>query len=205
MVPQTSNTDVSGLLVCHNVVQGVETFLSVIKSKPTLLKTIRISESVDNLLKKDAASKKMTTNALIQSILLKYLEWDRYAERYGFISMTHDTVKTLFERMDDEKLLQASRELGNRVPKDILLFWFGKSGLRGFLKYVTLLSEYAAFAHFDITKEDSEYVVTAHHNMGPKWSVYLRNFLELGLLSTTGIRGTTEESKNSVVLTFKEP
>jgi hypothetical protein len=179
--------------------------LSTLRRKPTLLKTIRISEDIDSLLKKDANAKKTTTNALIQAILYKYLEWDRFADRYGFISMTQDTIRTILEKIEDEKLSEASRELGGRVPKDMLLFWYGKTGVKGFLKYLTLISDYAGFAHFEITKEDSSYIITAHHNMGAKWSNYLRSFLESALLSTTSIKGETQVSKNSVVLTFRAP
>ncbi len=176
--------------------------MSSVKRKPTLLKTIRISENIDTLLKKDAASKKTTTNALIQAVLTKYLEWDRFAERYGFISMSHDTFRTILEKIDEEKLLEASRELGGRVPKDILLFWYGKSGVSGFLKYLSLLSDYATFADFEIARDGPKYIVTAHHGFGPKWSSYLSSFLEVGLKSTTGLVGETEVSRNSVVLSF---
>jgi hypothetical protein len=173
-----------------------------VKKKPTLLKTIRISENMDTLLKKDAVSKKITTNALIQGILSKYLEWDRFAEKYGFISLTQDTFRTVLDKIDDEKLVEASRELGSRVPKDLLLFWFGKTGVNGFLKYLTLVSDYAAFANFEIAREGSQYIITAHHNLGLKWSDYLKGFLETGLKSTTGIEGSAEISRNSVVLSF---
>ena len=173
------------------------------KKKPTLLKTIRISETIDSLLKKDAASKKTTTNALIHSILTRYLEWDRFAERYGFISMTQDSFKTILDKIEDQKLVEASKDLGTRVPKDIILFWFGKTGVSGFLKYLTLLSDYANFAEFEIAKDSTNYVITAHHNLGAKWSNYLKGLLETGLKITTGIDGLTEVSKNSVVLSFR--
>jgi hypothetical protein len=176
--------------------------LSAAKRKPTLLKTIRISETLDNLLKKDAASRRMTTNALIQSILTKYSEWDRFADRYGFISMTHDTLRTIIEKTEDQKLIEASKELGTRVPKDILLFWFGKMGVAVFLKYLALLSDYARYADFEIAEDGLKYTVTVHHNLGPKWSIYLKGFLESGLKSTTGLEGETEVSKSSVVITF---
>ena len=92
--------------------------------------------------------------------------------------------------------------MGAKVPKDIILFWFGKTGVNGFLKYLTLLSDYANFANFDIVKDGANYVVTAHHNLGAKWSNFLKCFLETGLKSTTGIDGLTDVSRNSVVLTF---
>jgi hypothetical protein len=176
--------------------------MSTIKTKPTLLKTIRISENIDDLLKKDAASKRTTTNALIHSILTRYLEWDRFAERYGFISVTQETFKTILDKIEEEKLEEAANELGARVPKDILLFWYGKTGVNGFIKYLSLLSDYATFAHFEVTKEGPNYLVTAHHSLGEKWSNYLKAFLETALKTTTGIAGNAEMSRNSVSLSF---
>ena len=55
--------------------------------------------------------------------------------------MSLNYLLTIFERRQEEKLIAPSSELGARVPKDILLFWFGKSGVRGLLKYISLLSE----------------------------------------------------------------
>jgi hypothetical protein len=179
--------------------------MSTIKSKPTLLKTIRISEDIDSLLKKDASSKRTSTNALIHSILTRYLEWDRFAERYGFISVTQETFSTILDKIDEEKLVEASKELGSRVPKDILLFWYGKTGVNGFIKYLSLLSDYATFAHFEVTRSGPNYLVTAHHNLGAKWSGYLKSFLQTALKSTTGIDGQVETSQNSVSLSFSVP
>ena len=109
----------------YNVTQ-VDTKLLSAKKKPTLLKTIRISENIDSLLKKDAASKKTTTNALIQAILTKYLEWDRFAGRYGFISMTQDTFKTILDKIEDQRLIDASKEWALRYQKILSSFGSGR-------------------------------------------------------------------------------
>jgi len=154
------------------------------------------------MLKKDAISKNTTTNALIHGILKKYLEWDRFAERYGFLSIAQDAFRTILDKIDDDKLSEASKELGERVPKDITFFWFGNADLTSFLHYLGLLSNYAKFAEFEISRNGLHVVVTAHHDLGIKWSKYLKSFLESGLKCTTGLDGSIEISRNSVVLTF---
>ncbi|MFY9797895.1 MAG: hypothetical protein WAJ93_19575 [Candidatus Nitrosopolaris sp.] len=42
------------------------------ENKKTMLRTIRLSKSLDDLLQKDANSKRITVGALISSILTKY-------------------------------------------------------------------------------------------------------------------------------------
>lgn len=53
------------------------------KSKKTVLKTIRIDKELDDALYKDAQENDINENALISSILVKYIEWDRYAKKFG--------------------------------------------------------------------------------------------------------------------------
>jgi hypothetical protein len=48
------------------------------ENKKTVLRTIRLSKGLDELLQKDANSKRITVGALISTILTKYSQWDRY-------------------------------------------------------------------------------------------------------------------------------
>jgi hypothetical protein len=48
------------------------------ENKKTVLGTIRLSKGLDELLQKDADSKRITVGALIFTILTKYSQWDRY-------------------------------------------------------------------------------------------------------------------------------
>ena len=108
----------------------------------------------------------MTTNSLIHAILIKYLNWDRFAERYGFMSLSQEGRLKIIENLSEKDLIDADTQNGSQVPKDILIFWYGKSDLAGFLKYVTLLSDYARLAEFEIARDDAKYVITAHHDLG---------------------------------------
>ncbi|HKR74034.1 MAG TPA: hypothetical protein VJR94_07975 [Candidatus Nitrosocosmicus sp.] len=51
---------------------------SSIGNKKTVLKTIRITQELDNLLQKDAKAKGMNVNSYINSIFTKHTEWDRF-------------------------------------------------------------------------------------------------------------------------------
>ena len=51
------------------------------EKKKTILRTIRIDKDLDDALDKDANEHGVSENALISSILAKYVEWDRYAVR----------------------------------------------------------------------------------------------------------------------------
>ena len=79
----------------------------------TLIRTVRISKSLDSLLRKDAKTKRITVNALISSIMTKYAEWDRYNERFGVISIKRDAFKSILATIEDDKIIRVSKEIGN--------------------------------------------------------------------------------------------
>ena len=144
----------------------------------------------------------MTTNSLIHAILIKYLNWDRFAERYGFMSLSQEGMLKIIQNLSEKDLIEAATQNGSQVPKDILIFWYGRSDLAGFLKYVTLLSDNARLAEFEIARDGTKHIKTPHHDLGIKWSSNIAHFLKSSLKHTLDIESEVQLSTNSVALTF---
>jgi hypothetical protein len=81
------------------------------ENKKTVLRTIRLSKGLDELLQKDTNSKRITVGALISIILSKYSQWDRYTEKFE-ITFRQETLKTILEATEDEALIRKAREIG---------------------------------------------------------------------------------------------
>ena len=96
------------------------------ENKKTVLRTIRLSKGLDELLQKDANSKRITVGALISTILTKYSQWDRYTEKFEMITLRQETIKAILEATEDEALIRKAREIGAKIPKEFLMFWFKK-------------------------------------------------------------------------------
>lgn len=150
----------------------------------------------------DARSKGTNVNSLITLIIEKYAEWDRFTERFGFTSLTNDTLKSILDTTDDEKLATVARELGARVPTDVMAFWFQKTDLSSFLSYVSLVTKFGGFGEAEIKTNEVDYVISIHHSLGKKWSLYLTNFLVEAAQSALKINPTFEVNVNSIVLKF---
>jgi hypothetical protein len=172
------------------------------RKKKTVLRVSRITEDLDRLLQKDAEDKRMSVNALLTSIFTKYAEWDRYSERFGFISIGKELFSAILEAGDQQKLEKIGRDLGVELPKQFILFWFKKLNVETFLNYITLVSRYGGIAKCDIEVHGRDYTVSTLHDLGPKWSIFLRHFIDSGLRSTLGIVGEFHATKNSVVGRF---
>ena len=69
--------------------------------KSTTLRTIRLTRDLDNLLQNDVKSKRISTNSLLTSIIVKYAEWDRYGDKLGLVSLTRADTKSILGAIDD--------------------------------------------------------------------------------------------------------
>jgi hypothetical protein len=173
------------------------------KKGKTVLRTIRIPHEIDQILQKDAKTKRVSINSLIHNLLLKYTEWDRYSERFGRVMLRPQTLQLIIDSIDDIEIKDIGSKIGKKIPKEFLLFWFKEINLNSFLEYLSLLCRYGGFAHFEIESKERECTVTLIHNLGEKWSLFLKNVIEQGMISTLSIYPKLQVSEISVVANFK--
>lgn len=165
---------------------------------------MRISRKMDSLLRRDARIKGMSVNALLSTILTKYSDWDRNADKFGYTSLTEQAFKGILASTDDDTLLRAARELGARVPREFILFWFKKISVETFLNYVALTCKYggAGACESESEADGKHHIVTIQHDFGEKWSRFTRYFLEEGFRNCLGIEAEIDTSKNAVFAKF---
>ncbi len=175
------------------------------ENKKTVLRTIRLSKGLDELLQKDANSKRITVGALISTILTKYSQWDRYTEKFDMITFRHETLRAILEATEDEVLVRKAREIGAKIPREFLMFWFKKTDLESYLRYLELLCNYGGFARYELEVDGRSYVITLLHNMGGKWSLFLKYVIEEGILSTIGIMPRFEVDQGSLIIRIAKP
>ena len=170
------------------------------KKKKTVLKTVRLTEEMADLLERDARTKRTTVNALISSIFTKYSEWDRYEEKFGYVSVTRQLFRTLLEAAGEEKVGKIASELTPRLHSDVMQFWFKRKDLDAFLDSFYLYSKYAGTGEGEIDQKGSEISTTIHHDLGRCWSIYLKNFIQESMRSVLGANPTFETSDDAVTI-----
>ena len=175
------------------------------KKSKTLIRSVRITKELDDLLEKDAKAKRVSVNYLISTIMTRYVEMDRYNERFGNITLRREGFRSILEAIEDDKITTLSKEIGSQIPKQFLLFWFKKMSLETYLKYLSLVCKYSGFAEYEVdsNEEETDYIITLIHDLGEKWSIFLKNWLEQGMKTTIGIVSTVfDVSKNTVAVRF---
>jgi hypothetical protein len=175
------------------------------ENKKTVLRTIRLSKQLDDVLQRDADSKRISVGALLSNILTRYSEWDRYAEKFAMITLRQETIKAILEATNEETLIKKAREIGAKIPREFLMFWFKRTDLEAYIRYLELLCNYGSFARFELNTDGRTYVITLLHDMGQNWSIFLRHVMEEGITSTVGIMPRFEVNKGSLVIKIAMP
>jgi hypothetical protein len=170
--------------------------------RKTVLRSFRLNKEVDDILQKEASLRGLSVNALVSQILQKFVEWDRFVERYGFISITRDGFQALHEALSREELANLARSLGERNPPDTALFWFKSLSLKTLLDWFSLHCKYGKIADYELDISGRKYTVVLHHALGQKYSEFLGSWVEHALRSVAKVEPKTEATKNSVVITF---
>jgi hypothetical protein len=176
---------------------------STSKKRKSVLRTIRITEDQDEVLRKDSKSSGLYVNALLSTIITKYVEWDRFSDRFGSVSFSKEVFKSLIESTDEKKLRDTAKDLGSRIPKETLLFWRKKLSIDSFLSFLFLVAKYQKTAEYEVETREGETIITARHEFGERWSMWLKTFLDETLRNSFGIQAQFDVSKSFVVATFK--
>jgi hypothetical protein len=168
----------------------------------TVLRTIRISSELDAIIQRDAKERRLSVNALISMIMIRYAEWDRYNERFGIISLKRDAFAQIINKLEDKAVISLAEDIGQEVPRQFILFWFKKLTLETYLAYLSLVCRYAYFAEYELEVTGTDYTVSLIHDLGMKWSHFLGKWMEVGMKTTIGVLPKYDVTKGSVVIRF---
>ncbi|HII40498.1 MAG TPA: hypothetical protein HA326_04695 [Thermoplasmata archaeon] len=169
------------------------------------MRTVRLSEELEALLQTDAESKRTSLNALITTILMRYAEWDRYADKFGVVTLSADLFRALLESIGETELEGTANDFGARLPNEAMLFWFKKADLDAFLRYLSLNSQYGNLGEYELEVDGRNHRISIRHDYGENWSKFLRVFLGSVLEKSLGLAPRFRVTRNGVLVTFATP
>lgn len=172
-----------------------------VNNKPRTI-TFRLDEQTLEFLRRQALEQKTSLNTLVNQIFAKYLEWDSFAQKYGFLNFPNDFYKGIVESANEELLRQNASLAGKRL-RDYLLFTFKRADTDAFLNSLKLAGRYGGLGSFAFEQQQSLCKVVVHHNLGKKHSLYVGAALEEAVTTIVGSRPKSEVTEASVILEFE--
>ena len=173
------------------------------KRKPTtVLRTFRFPQSLSSSLEAEAKNRGLSVNALVSSLITKFDNWDRFADRFHFISLTDDLLKAILTHMSDEEIATIAETIGTRVAEEAMIFWYKDVSVESLITYLTNRCRYAGYGNMEYEKKGNNHVIALQHRLGNKWSIYLHHLMDTVLRKKLGIVARFEVTETIVIVHF---
>jgi len=177
------------------------------EKKKTILRTVRISEDIDNLLESDAQEQNISTNTLISKIMTRYVEWDRIIEKTSYVVISSLLFRALINEAGDQKLEEIGKNQVSVAVKELAMMMFGKTDFDTLLKTIFLIGKYDTGLRGGATlsaedKVDSHSTFTIYHDWGPKGSLLLKGYFDSLVRNELGKQPTITVADDVVTVSF---
>jgi hypothetical protein len=170
------------------------------KKKKTTLRTLRLTEELDELLAKIASEKHTTLNALVTSVLTRYVEWDRFSEDFDLVSIQRQVLRSILEATIDERLSRIATKYGSDIPKEGVMYWFKELDQETFVAGLSNIFRYGRLAHLQVDTKHGERIMVARHGLGPAGSKFLKEFIGAAALSILGKTPDFELTADTILI-----
>ena len=137
--------------------------------------TYRLPEKIVAGLETEAMQKNISHNVLVKQILEKYLQWDKFADKIGFIPVPSGILRALGDELDG-KNIDAIIKIVHPIIKNTVMYMKGGYDL---LRCIETLEDYmrASGMKSDHRIEGELHHFIIQHDLGLKWSVFTEQLL----------------------------
>jgi len=180
------------------------TSLNYERRSPTVLRTFRLLRELNASLEVEAKNRGLSVNALVSSLITKFDSWDRFADRFHFVSLTDDVLQLILAQSSDEQIAQIADTVGARIVGEGMMFWYKEATVESLITYLNNRCRYAGYGNLEYEKKGNTHVIALQHRLGIKWSIYLHHIIDNVLRKRLGIVGRFETSESSVIVHFTD-
>ncbi|EGG42302.1 hypothetical protein Nlim_0950 [Candidatus Nitrosarchaeum limnium SFB1] len=163
--------------------------------------TFRLNSTLINEIRKDAQFERTNINALVSKILSNHILWERYERKVGLLPMTKPFVKYAIEKMDAKEIIHFAEVIEQDTVTDIFNFMKTKYTTEDFIEILRTWL-YVAWMQHVIIKGNDTYTFKIKHDLGEKWSLYVKTFVTKLFHDILEKRLNVKTTKNTITLIF---
>ncbi|MGQ9760023.1 MAG: hypothetical protein ACUVQ5_05605 [Candidatus Methanomethylicaceae archaeon] len=164
------------------------------------IKSFRIDQEILKGLENEARRQGATVNGLACRILRKYVKIGSKLELFGQLIFTKNDFLEIINKLDARSLKEIASSMGGRTAKELMIQIGGSLSPESFKFCLdVVLCGYMGWASYsEATNVDGKTDIRLFHNMGDKWSLFLKSYIE-GALSDISQPLFNYLSSNSVI------
>jgi hypothetical protein len=182
------------------------------KPKKTKSITFRLDSTVVEELQRDADQGEISLNVLVNQILKRNVEWDRYENKLGMMPIPKSMLTTLIDeamklaaetKIPDlesyrNKIVNNAAETALKVMKDSVLFmrkeysfWTVLDVLRQYMKVAGIISDHRI-------ERGRKHVFIIQHDLGENWSFFAKELLSKIFIELAQVRAEISTTSKTV-------
>lgn len=167
----------------------------------TVAKSFRINQEALEALREEARKQTISLNTLVNQLLVSYSEFGRYMKQMHSLTLTRQTFSEMLSAIPEDKLTEFARNAGKSVPEAVIESKHGKMTLNGLIEFIHYLSAYANLFEYNEKDENGHWTITLTHELGPKWSLFIANYMEQAMASA-GVKAKCTVSDRSTTVSI---
>lgn len=177
--------------------------------------TFRVDSSVIDELQAESDNREISLNVLVNQVLKRYIEWDRFETKIGMMPVPKAMLSTLIDksiaiaktegikdidRYRDDIIRQAAR-IAFDLIKDSVLFmkkqynlWVVLAVLEEYMKVSGIKSDHRI-------EGSDRHVFVIQHELGENWSLFTKELLQLIFENLANMRAEINVTPNTAIAT----
>ncbi len=163
----------------------------------------RIHNDIFTILEKEASSKNISVNSVLNNVLGKYASLDRHADALELISLTKRAVTSIFQNMDDKEIERIAADAGGVVHKELLFLKFNELTFDNLMQIIIINA--TRYGSVKYNPENSKHHICIHHGVCEEFSNFLSIIHEMMASSLSIKISITNSDQNTLCMEISEP
>lgn len=174
------------------------------ESNKTETITFRLKSSLINELKNEADSENITVNSLVTKIISNHLQWERYERKVGLLPMTKPFLNEVLQKLSEGDVVEIAKTIEKGHFLGIMSFIKDIKNVQDFIMILRSWLTVSWMQHTIDNKSDGNVIFKIQHDLGSKWSVYIKTLISELYLDIFKERLEINLSENNIFIFFKK-
>ena len=135
--------------------------------------TFRLPSNLIDGLRKEAESDRISLNSLVTKIFANHIQWEKYERKVGLLPMTRTFLKEVVNQLSEEQIASMAQRTEKETFKNILTFMRESHSIEDFIFILRTWLNVSWMQH-NIEQKDGYYRFHIQHDLGIKWSIYVK-------------------------------
>jgi hypothetical protein len=147
-------------------------------SSPSPLKTtesvtLRLDKDILDKLRKEAKEKQVSLNVLMGQLALQHLDWHAHSVKAGFITVRRGKIMKILEKITEKDIVEIAEYVAKKESKGFVMMLRNEYNITSALEVIETWIKISGY-YYRHELRGSEHSYLIQHEMGKKWSLYLR-------------------------------